>query len=394
MSVSKEIFRPARAGLARACAGLAGAVLLTACSSESEKLSRPAALPAITATVQARPLWQLDVGGAAGSFLRPCALENAIYAASRGGRLVRVDPSTGKEVWRVEVAGGIAGGVGSDGLSVAVAGPRGNVAVYDAEGKHRWDAQVSSDVIVPPLVGHGLVLVRSSDNRVTAFDLSSGARRWVFQKQPPPLTLHGETEMVFSGDNVLIGFPSGRLAAIALSNGAGRWDAGVSEPKGATEVERLADVLGVPGMIEGEVCAASYQGRIGCFDARSGDLQWAREFSAGAGVAVSTASVFGVDASSRVNAFQRSSGAGLWQNSALLNRRLGAPVAMGKLVAVGDFEGHIHFLDADDGKIVGRFDTGSGPIISTPQLWNGAALFQTASGRLIMLGISASVLAF
>lgn len=366
------------------CAGL----LLAACASDAEKQTRPTPLTQLTTSLKIQSVWQVELGGSEGSFLRPCLLENAIYAASRKGNLVRIDPLNGKEIWRAEVKGGIAGGVGSDGLFVAVAGPRGNVAVFNADGHPAWDGQVSSDVISPPLVGHGLVLVRSTDNRVTAFDVATGARRWVFQKQQPALTLRAEAEMVFVGDNVLVGFPGGRLDAIALSNGAGRWEAGVSEPKGATEVERLADVIGVPAVVEDEVCAASFQGRVACFDARNGDLHWAREFAAGAGAAASANAVFGVDVNSRVNAFQRSSGAGLWQSSALAYRRLSAPIVLGGLVAVGDFEGKIHFLHADDGKLVGRYDSGSDPVISTPQLWNGSAVFQTARGRLFMLSVA------
>jgi outer membrane protein assembly factor BamB len=366
------------------------ALLGVACSSESEKLTRPTALTPLEAPIAVQELWQLDIGGAEGTFLRPCVVENAIYAASRTGNLVRVDPANGKEVWRASVPGGIAGGVGSDGLAVAVAGPRGDVAVFDGAGKHLWDGQVPSDVIVPPLVGHGLVIVRSTDNRVTAFDVANGARRWVFQKQQPALTLHGEAEMVFAGDNVLVGFPSGRLGAIALSNGAGRWEAGVSEPKGATEVERLADVLGVPAILQDEVCTTSFQGRVGCFDARNGDLHWAREFSAGAGIALSPTAVYGVDAAAHVNAFARDAGAGLWQNSALAYRTLSAPVVLGKVVAVGDFEGKIHLLRTEDGKLVGRFEAGGGPVISTPQTWNGAAIFQTARGKLFMLAVPQS----
>jgi outer membrane protein assembly factor BamB len=368
----------------------AAGLLLAACASDSEKLSQPAALTPIDAPIAVRLVWQTEIGGAQGSFLRPCVLENAIYAASRGGNLARIDPADGHLVWRIEVHGGIAAGVGSDGATVAVAGPRGNIAVYDAEGKHLWDGQAPSDIITPPLVGHGLVLVRSTDNRVTAFEAASGTRRWVFQKQQPPLTLHGEAEMVFAGDNVLVGFPSGRLGSIALSNGAGRWEAGVSEPKGATEVERLADVIGVPGLVGDEVCAASFQGRVGCFDARNGDLHWAREFSAGAGVAVSATAVFGVDAVSHVSAFQRESGAGLWQSNALANRRLSAPIVLGAYVAVGDFEGKIHFLRIDDGRMAGRIETGAGPVISTPAVWNGAGVFQTAQGRLLMLAVPAA----
>jgi len=359
-------------------------IFLSACSSSSER-AKPTPLETIVRPVEVRRVWQIELGDSEGTFLRPCVLEHAVFAASRKGTLVRIDPSSGQEVWRVQVNGGIGAGVGSDGLTVAVVGPRGNVQAYDAEGKALWQAQAPSDVVAPPLVGHDLVLVRSTDQRITAYEATSGKRRWVFQKQQPPLALRAEADLTLSGDSVLVGFPGGRLGSIALSNGAGRWEAAVSEPKGATEVERLADVVGVPGLIEGDVCTASYQGRIGCFDARNGDLHWAREFSAGAGVAVSDDAVYGVDANSHVTGFKRASGASLWQNAALANRELSAPVIVGKLLATADFEGHIHFLRLEDGKLVGRFDAAGGRVISTPQTWNGLALFQTAHGRLILL---------
>jgi len=361
--------------------------LLTACSSSGDR-AKPAPLTAIAHPIDIRRVWKVELGDSQGTFLRPSVLEHAVFAASGKGSLVRVDPSSGKELWRVQVVGGIAAGVGSDGLTVVVVGPRGNVLAYDAEGKQLWQAQSSSNVIAPPLVARELVLVRSTDQRITAYEAATGKRRWVFQKQQPPLALRAEADLALYGDSVLVGFPGGRLTSIALANGAGRWEAPVSEPKGATEVERLADVLGVPGLEEGEVCTASYQGRIGCFEARNGDLRWAREFSARAGVAISDEAVYGVDASSHVNGFKRSSGAGLWQSSALLNRGLSAPVVVGKLLAVADFEGRIHFLNSEDGKIVGRFDAGGGPVISTPQTWNGAALFQTGRGQLILLSAS------
>lgn len=364
---------------------LAAAALAGACSSTSDKAAKPTPLAPISAPIAIHRSWEVDLGDSEGGFLRPAVLENAIYGASRKGYLVRVDPASGKEVWRTQLDGGIAAGVGSDGITVAVVGPRGNVVAFNAEGKRLWEAQASSDVLAPPLVGHDLVVVRSTDQRLAAYEAASGKRLWVYQKQQPALTLRVEAVPAFAGDSVLVGFPGGRLDAVALSNGAGRWEAGVSEPKGATEVERLADVLGLPAQIDGEVCSASYQGRVACFDVRSGDLRWAREFSASAGVAVNNEAVFGVDASSHLHAFERGSGNSLWQTGVLANRGLGTPVVVGKLLAVGDFDGVIHFFTADAGKLVGRFEASGGPVISSPQTWNGAAVFQNAKGRLFLL---------
>jgi outer membrane protein assembly factor BamB len=371
-------------GRARWAACLGAIALLAACSSSDHK-DKPTALTPVAGPIAIHRAWEVDLGSAEGTFLRPCLLENAVYAAAHNGTLVRLDPSNGKEVWRVSVQGGIEAGVGCDGVNVAVAGPRGNVVAFDAAGKQLWEAQASSDILAPPLVGHGVVVVRANDQRITAFELESGKRRWVFQKQEPSLALRVESDIAFHGDNVIVGFPGGRIDGIALSNGAGKWDALVSEPKGATEVERLSDVLGVPAVSGDDVCAASYQGRIACFDDNNGDLRWAREFSATAGVALTGDTVVGVDASSHVNAFNRGNGAGLWQNGALAFRNVSAPVIVGSFVAVGDFEGKIHFLRLDDGKIVGRFEESIGTIISSPQSWNGSALFQTSRGYVLML---------
>ena len=109
--------------------------------------------------------------------------------------------------------------------------------------------------------------------------------------------------MSFAGEFVAVGYPSGRLVMLAVANGTVRWDAPVAEPRGATEVERLVDVLGAPRVIGGEVCAAAYQGRIACFEVGNGNLRWAREFSAGAGVGADASRVYGVDAKSNVAAF-------------------------------------------------------------------------------------------
>ena len=366
-------------------AALAALVLLPGCSSTSDKAAKPMALLPIPAPIALQRAWEVDLGNCEDTFLRPAVLDNAVYAASRKGTLVRVDPVSGHEVWRASLDGGISAGVGSDGVTVAVAGPRGNIVAFDAAGKRLWEAQASSDVLSPPLVGHDLVVVRSTDQRVAAYEATTGKRLWVFQKQQPALSLRIEAELAFAGDSVLVGFPGGRLDAIALANGAGRWEGGVSEPKGATEVERLADVVGVPAQFGNDVCTASYQGRVTCFDNHNGDLRWAREFSAGAGVAVSNEAVVGVDAGSQMNAFARDTGAGLWQTGALANRGLSSPGIAGKYVAVGDFAGIIHFLSLRDGHLAGRFEESGGPVISTPQPWNGGLVFQTAKGRLFLL---------
>lgn len=65
-------------------------------------------------------------------------------------------------------------GVGSDGYFVAVGTDQGNVVALSAEGKELWRRKMPSEVDMPPLVGHDLVIVHTSDTRVTAFNARTG----------------------------------------------------------------------------------------------------------------------------------------------------------------------------------------------------------------------------
>ncbi len=357
---------------------------LAACSSGG-KPPPPAPLAELKSPLPIQVAWRIKIGEAGRSFLQPAVTQNAIYAADAKGDLVRIDPSNGKEVWRVRTPAPLGAGVGADGFVVAVAGQRGEVFAYSAEGKLLWQSQVPSDVATPPLVGHGLVIVRSTDQGVTALDVDKGQRKWIFRRQTPPLALRAPTELTFAADNVIVGFPGGRLVAIALSNGAARWDSAVSEPKGATEVERLADVLGPIGLQDNQVCAASYQGRIACFDASSGDQQWAREMAAGAGVAIDGDQLIGVDAASTIQAYALSNGTVRWACKVLAHRGVSAPVRRDRWVAVGDGQGYLHLLNASDGKLVGRIDVDGSPIVAQPDNIPGGIVVQTERGSLALV---------
>ncbi len=365
-----------------AVALLATAAVLGGCAS-SNPPPKPTPLTDIKSSLDVRVTWRAAVGSGRGTFLQPAVVENAIYAANADGGLVRVDPQTGAVVWRLSIDGPISAGVGSDGFTVAVATPRGEVIAYGADGKPAWRAQATSDVISPPLVGRGLVIVRSTDHRITALEAESGKRRWTYQRQTPPLTLRTSNEMAFSGDNVLVGFPGGRLVALALSNGAARWEAVVSEPKGTTEVERLGDVVGPVAADAQDACAASFQGRVMCANPSNGNLRWARELSARAGVSLGERAVYAVDSGSNVQAFARD-GASLWRNIKLAYRDLTTPLALRDGAVVGDLAGYVHFLGSD-GEFVARVQIDSSPIVARPQRWADGVVVLTQDGTLALL---------
>lgn len=370
-----------------ALAIIAGMVpLLAGCSSSRSAASKPAELVEFKQTLNVRTVWRVNVGSARGAPLQPAVLENAVYAAASDGTLTRIAPATGEVVWRVDANARLAAGVGSDGFVIEVGTSRGELLTFGADGKPGWRAQLSSDVLAAPLVGRGLVIVRSTDHRVTAYEADSGKRRWSFSRTPPPLTVRMTTDMAFVGDNVLVGLPGGRMVALTLANGAARWEAVIAEPKGATEVERLADVVGAIAAGGRDACAAAFQGRMTCVDNSNGNLRWSREFAAGGGVAMDDKQVYGVDASAAVVAHARDGGASVWRNTKLANRELTTPLALPAAVLVGDYQGYVHFLRPDSGEFEARVSLG-GAITAAPRAWGNGAIVQTQGGAVAFLSV-------
>lgn len=375
--------RPTRAlAVALAGAALAGCSIFSGPSGPkpAELVSLPAGAPVV------RQVWRAHVGDADGFVFSPAFAADSVYAAGRSGTVVRLDAATGREIWRASLQMPLSAGVGTDGRTVAVGNEKGVVAALEAgTGKMRWQARVSSEVLAPPAVGDGLVVVRSLDNRVFAFDAADGSRRWVYQRAPASLVVRVPSGVVLGKGTAYAAFRAGKLAAVALANGGQRWEATVALPKGATELERVTDVVGDPALVGREVCAAAYQGRVGCFDADSGRPLWTRELSSLTGVSVDARYAFVSDENGAVHALDRASGRSIWRQDKLAHRQVTVPVPLGERVAVGDFEGYVHFLARDTGAFVERFATRDGAIAAPPLPLPSGLLVQTQSGGLYVL---------
>ena len=375
------------AGLSMVLA-LAGCSSLNPFSSKKPPSSTPAELTEFRQTLQARSVWSVSVGNAGNAVFTPAVTLDSIFAASANGTVVRVDAASGRELWRINADMPLTAGVGSDGNTVVVAGEKGAVLAFDSEGKLLWKSQVSSEVLSAPAVGSGLVIIRSMDNRIVAFDAYTGARKWIVQRTSPSLTLRSAPGIVIANSNAIVALPGGRLLALALNNGGIRWEAAIGDPRGATELERIADISGFPVVYERQVCAVAYQGRAGCVDLVSGAAYWSKEFSSDVGLGIDERFVFAADDKGAVSAFTRAGGQSVWRNDKLAYRRLTTPVSFGRAVVVGDAMGYLHFLGREDGALIGRMSTDGSPILANPAVVGNKLIFQTRSGTLMAVQLN------
>jgi outer membrane protein assembly factor BamB len=331
------------------------------------------------------------VGGAGEFFFTPAAAAGTVFAAAADGTVLALDAGTGAQKWRVTVSkAGLSAGVGSDGETVVVGTLKGEVIALDGTGKERWRAQASSEILASPVVAGGLALVRTSDNRVHAYDAADGRRRWVYQRTAPALILRNFSGLAVGGGSVFVGFPGGKLVALAVSNGSLRWEGTVALPKGATELERIADVIGVPVLRERMVCAVAFQGRAACFDIANGQALWTRDVSSQTGLAADARYAFVSEDRSAVIGLAAETGSSLWKQDRLAYRGISAPLSIGRAVIIGDREGIVHALAREDGTLIGRVATDGSWIAATPLRvqTNGEdiVLVQTRNGGLFAFG--------
>lgn len=372
--------------------GLGLLALMAGCSSlnpfaSKDTRNEPAALVELKSSTAVRTNWQYSIGKADGRAFSPALVADSLFVASSDGNIARIDVVTGREIWRIKADAKLTAGVGSDGAVVAVGGANGAILAFSGAGKLLWKGQASSEVLTSPAVGQGMVVVRSIDNRVTAFDAVTGERKWNVLRTTPALTLRNAPGMVIAGSNLYLAQAGGKLLALAMANGAPRWEVALSEPRGATELERVTDVAGTPAILDNDLCAASYQGRIGCLNAETGVGRWSKPFSSNVGVGIDQRFVFAADEAGAVFAFSREGGLSAWKNDKLAYRRLSAPVSFGRTVAVADYQGYIHFLSREDGAFLGRVSTDGSPIVSVPVIAGSNLIFQTQSGTVTALAV-------
>ncbi len=353
---------------------------------KTEPKIKPAELVPLQSSADVQVRWQSNIGETDDFVLTPAVVGESVYVAGRDGSLARLD--NGRQTWRIAAGEKLAGGVGADRRLVVVGTEKGQVMAFDAEsGKPRWTARVSSEVLAAPVVGENLVAVRSVDARIVGLDVADGKRRWAYQRVTPALTLRSNVGMLMVDNMVLAGFPGGKLVAINGKNGAATWEATVAVPKGATELERVADITSLPVADEREVCAAAYQGRVACFELSTGTQVWARDISSSAGLDMDKTRVYVSDDKGAIQAFARDGGASLWKQDKLANRGLSRPIVLDRRVAVADFQGFVHFLNVEDGAFVARAATDGSAIRAEPQRLAGGLVVQTRKGGVVALGV-------
>jgi outer membrane protein assembly factor BamB len=343
---------------------------------------KPAELVEFKPSASLTEAWKGETGNTAGHVFHPVAVSDDVFAAG-GNQVVRIAVATGNTVWKTDAGVKLSAGAGvGQGLVLAGSGKGDLLALDQASGQLRWKVTLSSEVTGQLLAAADIVIARTGDGSVHGLSVADGSRKWLYTRNLPALSLRGSGGMVVRDSMLYVGFSGGKLVALDASNGAQLWEATVALPRGATELERVADVMGNPAVDERQVCAVAYQGRVACFDRRNGAPLWTRDTSSNSGLAMDERNVYVTDDKDAVTAYDKTSGRAGWRQDKLARRQVTAPLALGDWVVVADREGVVHVLSAEDGSFVARAKVDSSVRTAPVDIGPGFAV-QTDKGSVV-----------
>jgi outer membrane protein assembly factor BamB len=206
--------------------------------------------------------------------------------------------------------------------------------------------------------------------------------------------LRGTARPVVVGDAVICGFDNGKVVALNIPDGALLWESTIATPHGRTELERLVDIDSAVKVIQNNVYAVGFQGRVAMLALDSGQIWWAQDASSYRGLAADVDNVYVSTAEGDVVALKRETGVEVWRQKGLAHRGLSAPVVLdNNTIAVADFQGYVHWLDKATGAFAGRAEAGGERVSNPPVAVGDRVIVVNDAGRVTAFKTSPIALA-
>jgi outer membrane protein assembly factor BamB len=133
----------------------------------------------------------------------------------------------------------------------------------------------------------------------------------------------------------------------------------------------MIDIDADPLVIDQSIYVVTFQGDLAAISLADGSVRWRRALSSYSGLGGDSRHIFVTDAKDHVWSFKTDSSDSDWKQSQFQYRRLTAPIPYRGYVVMGDHEGYLHWLRAEDGSPVARTRVGSSPITAAPVVRDG-----------------------
>ncbi|MBS64147.1 outer membrane protein assembly factor BamB [Salinisphaera sp.] len=363
--------------------------VLTACGGGAN-VAEPTPLATLDSPAyRMQTVWKTDAGEGAGDYVsgfEPVVDGERLYVGNNDGYVMALDLASGRKIWRSRTGDRLISGPTVAGGLLLLGTRDGQVVALSAEtGEREWTAALSSEIISAPAATDNIAVARTLDGRLVALDMANGKRRWSIERNVPTLTLRGTSSPVIVGDTVYAGLDNGNVLALDLATGEERWSQTIAFPSGRSELERIVDIDANPLVVNNELYAVSAGGQLASLATTSGRVRWRHELASEKALALDERNIYAVDRDSVVWAVNRLTGNERWQQDGLEYRKLSGPALLAGDLVVGDYDGYVHWLSADDGRVIARGRPFKEPIRSQPLVVGDRVIVVGAYGEVAAL---------
>lgn len=379
-------------------------ILLNGCTrfNHKENTAITSSLPKVNNTFQPTIVWKNLVGSGPGKFF--CNLHltwqnNLVFAADRCGVIKAFDLHSGKEKWSTDLSihlglfsrhksAQLSGGLTATSNHLYVSSELAKVYALNIQNGHiLWESTVMGEALSTPIVSDGVVLIHTSNGMLQALNEIDGTVQWIVYLDVPMVTIRGTSAPAIAFGAAIVGGDDGLISAIMIKNGQFIWQQRISHLNNVTAISRINDVQTTPVIINGIVYALAYNGNFVALDLRSGQIIWSREIGASTNhLLVNNRCFYLIDQSKHsIIAVDINGGIILWCQNELTNRNLTSPVLYSQYIIIGDSEGYLHWINANDGCLVTKNKIHDSGILTMLIVTGNQLIVQAINGEILSL---------
>ena len=213
---------------------------------------------------------------------QPVIDKDKIYTVDTVLKVSAINKTTGKREWvkkfkkKIEENKGIiSGGLAVNENLLGLTTGSGQIfAINKDNGEIIWSNKINAIIRSAPIISGNFFLVLGKDNRLYAFNLSSGELSWTHEGLDEVSTFLGSSSPVVSKGIVIVTYSSGEIYAINLSNGAVIWNDNLSTLVQKRSIESISDIRGNAVIQNDTVYVISHNGRMVAMNLNSGKRLW------------------------------------------------------------------------------------------------------------------------
>ncbi|MCL2473734.1 MAG: PQQ-binding-like beta-propeller repeat protein [Alphaproteobacteria bacterium] len=278
-------------------------------------------MPNVMASTAPKRIWRTSVGRGSDSGYKliasPVFSKGRIFTIDARGMVSGIDAKDGRILWQASSAASdnraMGAGLAVSGDMLYATNGAGDVVALDVEsGKTKWRRSIAKPIRAAPSVADNRLFIISIDNKLYAFDATTGSIIWDLVGISESTTIMGASAPAVVLDSVVAAYSSGDVVSLRVQNGRIFWGYSLAGVSNRGAMPSISDIRALPVIEDGILYAVSSSGRMAAVNSRTGDRIWEIEIGGKDTVVISGENIFVNTNKSQLVALSKKDGRVIW----------------------------------------------------------------------------------